>query len=84
MESTVAVETMVWIMVSFQLECRAWSWAFMAEKSGCVVEGGVSTWYVDHHIASWSGVSGLGIWSGWLVGGFWSEPLTWGARLQGP
>ena len=64
MESTVAVEIMFWITGSFQWECRAWSWAFMAEKSGCVVDGGVSTWYVDHHIASWSGVSGPGIWSG--------------------
>ena len=69
MESTVAVEIMVWIMGSFQVECRVWSWAFMAEKSGEVVDGGVSTWYVDHHIASWSGVEGLGIWSGRLVGG---------------
>ena len=61
MESTVAVETMFWITGSFQLECRAWSWAFMAEKSVDVVEGGVETWYVDHHIAEWSGASGLGI-----------------------
>ncbi len=84
MESTVAVESMFWIKGSFQLECRAWSWAFMAEKSGGVVEGGMSTWYVDHHTASWSGVSGLGIWSGRLVREIWSEPLARGARLQGP
>ena len=75
MESTVAVEIMFWIMGSFQLECRVWSWAFIAEKSGEVVDGGVSTWYVDHHIAEWSLVSGLGIWSERLVGE---------ARLQGP
>ena len=56
----------------------------MAEKLGCVVEGGVSTWYVDHHIASWRGVSGLGILSGRLIGGIWSELLAGGARLQGP
>ena len=75
MESTVAVETMFWITGSFQLEWRVWSWAFMAEKSGDVVVGGVEPWYVDHHIAECSGVSGLGIWSGRLVGE---------ARLQGP
>ena len=75
MESRVAVDTMFWITGSFQSEWRVWSWAFMAEKSGVVVEGGVETWYVDHHIAEWSGVEGLGIWSERLVGE---------ARLQGP
>ena len=43
MESTVAVEIIFWIMESFQPECRDWSWALMADKSGCVVDGGVST-----------------------------------------
>ena len=84
MESTVAVEIIFWIMGSFQLECRDWSWALIAGNSGCVVDGGVSIWYVDHHIASCSGVSGSGIWSARLVGVVSSVPLTWGARLQGP
>lgn len=44
----------------------------------------MSTWYVDHHIASWRRVSGLGIWSGRLVEEFWSELLAGEARLQGP
>lgn len=44
MESTVVVEIIFWIMGSFQLEWRDWSWALMADKSGSVVEGGVSTW----------------------------------------
>ena len=84
MESMVVVEIIFWMMGSFQLEWRDWSWALMADKSGFVVEGGVSTWYVDHHIASWRGVSGLGIRSARLVGVILSELLAWGARLQGP